>query len=109
MSELTEFLLARLAEDEQRARNDGADAMTGARWKHYPEGAYYELQTRTLAVSSRTLAECEAKRWIVAECADLAYSAGVFSTGEEELAVTILCALAQPYADHPDFREEWRA
>lgn len=62
---MTEFLLARIAEDEQRARDEGADAMMGARWKRYPEDAYNEIQALVLAHSRRTLTECEAKRRIV--------------------------------------------
>jgi len=98
MSELTEFIDARVAEDEQRARNDGADAMTGAWWKHYPEGAYYELQTRTLAASSRTLAECGTKRHLLDEA--LVWGEGCLDV--------MARYMAEVYAEHADFREEWR-
>ena len=63
---LTDFLLQRIAEDEAEARADRADAMVGWRWKHYPRDAYEEIQAATLARTGRVLAECEAKRRIVA-------------------------------------------
>ena len=44
---------------------------------------------------ARVLAECEAKRQIVQNAQDPG----------DDLFVAIL---ALPYADHPDYREEWR-
>jgi hypothetical protein len=105
---LTEFLLARIAEDEKAARHSGADAMTGYRWKHYPKTAYDELQAATLDRCRRVLDECEAKRRIVEE---LCYVGG---PGEPEWvpydldSQSILQLLAAPYANHPDFDEDWR-
>jgi hypothetical protein len=97
MLTLTEFLLARIAEDESRARAAGADAMVGARWKHYPEDAYNEVQAISLSYSKRLLAECEAKRRIVEQEADLSH------WNQTNTAI-----LAAVYADHPDYREEWK-
>lgn len=91
---LTEFLLARVAEDEVRSR---------VLRPGYPSPA-------------RMLAECEAKRQIVELATeqqkyDEERAAGwdapydpAWSYGGRTLA-----ALALPYADHPDFRDEWRA
>lgn len=62
---LTEFLLARIAEDEAVARDAQADAMMGARWKHWPEDVYTEIQATVLGSTRRVLAECDAKRRIV--------------------------------------------
>jgi hypothetical protein len=98
---LTEFLLARIAEDEAAARDDGADAMMGHRWKHAPENVYQELQAVVLANSRRVLAECEAKRLVVK---------GFEPYGEldDMFAPEILAILAAVYADHPDYRDEWK-
>ena len=100
---LTEFLLARIAEDEREAtacldqymRGDGG---TKSRWV-------------------RQLAECEAKRRIVEEhgpfweddspslcrvCHDYAAHDAAASP------CRTLRLLATVYADHPDYRQEWR-
>lgn len=116
---LTEFLLARIAEDEQTARDAGADAMAGARWKAYPEAAYNELQQASLDRSRRVLAECEAKRRIVelggeAETLDdqTWFDRGLPSDpgyNDPRCGERILRVLAAVYADHSDYHEEWRA
>lgn len=106
MSDLVEFLLARVAEDEAEARAAQADAMVGFRWKHWPEGAYYEIQAATLTSTRRTRAECEAKRRIVERAAPLADSQVRRQT--RTLALGVMLALALPYADHPDFDPAWR-
>jgi len=83
---IVEFLLARIAEDEEvaQARHDPA----------------------------RVLAECEAKRRIVGlherrpdwpdcqECGDRDY--------QKPWPCSTLRLLALPYSDHPDYRPEWR-
>jgi len=59
---------------------------------------------------ARVLAECEAKRWIVAWCDPLYDDDGkpFGGGGCTEAWWDSLQALALPYADHPDYREEWR-
>jgi hypothetical protein len=59
--------------------------------------------------AERVLAECEAKRRIVSFTIDddglyLEDYSGALSTATDR----ILRFLASVYADHPDFREEWR-
>lgn len=114
---ITEFLLARIAEDESDARDDGADAMTGARWKHFAEDAYEELQAVTLGRCRRVLADCEAKRRIVERC--VGHLAGwpdedpdivrrSMAAGQAQSAYANLRDLASMYADHPDFDVAWR-
>jgi hypothetical protein len=99
---LTEFLLARITEDEADARHSSADAMTGYRWKHYPRGAYEEIQALALGRARRVLAECEAKRKIVNAMGS------TLGDAEQSVAAFVLKALALPHADHPDYDEEWR-
>jgi hypothetical protein len=57
---------------------------------------------------ARVLAECEAKRQVVE---DMSFYWREYPEGlaARELADRTLTRLAVPYADHPDFREEWRA
>jgi hypothetical protein len=102
MTDLTEFLLARIAEDEAAVEQRMADSRGSAvggdptveRWPIY----------------RRARAECEAKRriigkaqpWIAADDGR-AHQTSLRLAGED-----ILAALASPYADHPDYREEWR-
>lgn len=121
---LTEFLLARIAEDEGVARRaSGALAFT----QDYPRKAWIESasgervvefdERRLVAADQATLALCEQMaRWlpgrVLAECEakrrimDLHNPCGHWTAGNpcEEL-----CALASPYADHPDFDPEWGA
>jgi hypothetical protein len=119
---LTEFLLARIAEDETWA-NDSAS----------PD--YSDLEPGTPGHSGRILAECEAKRRIVEMHSKTAISwstpDGRLAKGDEERLVycehcsfheqyegfndyeepspcPTLRILALPYADHPDYQPEWR-
>ena len=103
---LVDFLLARLAEDEAVARSAmggqftltctdelvGDDALAALGWvehakRHDP---------------ARVLAEVSAKRRIV----ELATSPEHQDWGSP--MVNVLAALAIPYLNHPDCREEWK-
>lgn len=86
MSDLTEFLLARLAEDEAVAQRM-IDYRPSGYGLAVPEGDYDPL---------RVLAEVEAKRRIVRERND-----------EGDLQI-VLQHLAAVYSDHPDYDEEWK-
>jgi len=88
---LTEFLLARITEDEEWARfaKRGNPPMT----------------------SARVLAECEAKRAIVQECwlcEKDDFKPGTETWGYREALRGSVQALAVPYADHPDYLPEWK-
>lgn len=62
---LTEFLLARIEEDEATARGNGAEAMIGWRWKHLTEAEYNWEQKAHLDAAKRLQAEAETKRKII--------------------------------------------
>jgi hypothetical protein len=85
---LIEFLLARITDDEALAANASS----------------YYWGRRTL--SERVLAECEAKRRII-EAAPWANNGG-HSAMKDLPGRWILRLLAAVYADHPDYRDEWR-
>jgi hypothetical protein len=91
---ITEFLLARIAEDEALAR----------------EWAPRHPANKTRA---RIEAECEAKRRIVEEMGRLAGDERPTSNLDEDgwilLCWETLETLAAVYADHPDYDESWRA
>jgi hypothetical protein len=101
---LAEFLLARIAEDEDRI----PIVVKGGMLKF-----------------NRRLAECEAKRRIIelhhaievrdwnpqgycAECTDSGWVEAVDGAYPVGMPCRTLRLLALPYADHPDYREEWR-
>jgi hypothetical protein len=82
---LTDFLLARIAEDEWT-------------WRNVYHG--------TNPMGTFLLAECDAKRRIVESCrTDHEYAQGR-NDHTTELAEKVLWALALPYANHPDYRDE---
>ena len=94
---LTEFLLARIAEDEAEAWRWNADA-GGGDWD---------------SLETRVLAEFEAKRALLAIHA--LTDDGLCGACSDTYCVTPwdgLCEIAKPlaaiYADHPDYDEAWR-
>jgi len=92
MSDLTEFLLARVADDLLDAAGYGDDGTPGT-WSHWAR------------------AVCEAHRLIVAAMQtanDHAWQDGASGPVIEFLAERVLRLLATPYADHTDYRPEWR-
>lgn len=97
---LTEFLLARIAEDEQMA-NEGVDAGR-CTCRPNPRSLLRRIDVHHPQCALRVLAECEAKRRIVADCAEYE---GPETDG---LSWRTLHAIALVYADHPDYRDEWR-
>lgn len=115
---IIEFLLARIAEDEQRARDKGADAMTGQRWKHAPEDVYQEIQGEILDNARRGLAECAAKRRVVEREGERLREQWRRRSDEHRQTFDewfrapygeTLRDLASVYADHPDYDPEWAA
>lgn len=89
---LTEFLLARIAEDEAQATDRdhtplrcGIDRVTG------------------LTLADRMLAECKAKRGVVILSAIDDWDGGY----GEPMHIALKLA-ATPYASHPDYRQEWK-
>jgi hypothetical protein len=102
MDDLIGFLRARLDDDESAALawlpfgNPDA-AARGHIARHDP---------------AWVLADVAAKRAIIETCAEslTLQETGYYEdhTGERDLANFVLHRLAQPYADHPDFKAEWR-
>lgn len=94
---LTEFLLARIAEDEADALRavDGNGVMavfaSGGRKRHLDRWS-----------PSRVLAECGAKRDVI-QIAVLPDHQSFSSPWVDALVV-----MASVYSDHPDYRPEWK-
>jgi len=104
---LSNFLLARIAERESTAQDMRHQARLGRPFIN-PQELAGGAGIRELIDPDRVLAECEAKRRIVednpypdAEFPD--YDGGYQSAWEDYRKI-----LALPYANHPDYRPEWR-
>lgn len=113
---ITEFLLARIAEDEAVAQ----ETMRRAVADPYTDAAEVTLYSNEAASSgspivaatpARILAECEAKRRLVDEHGDYdgfcATCHDYYEHDGIEHPCPTLLALAQPYADHPDYDPAW--
>lgn len=110
---LTEFLLARIQEDELTAQAAIArDASWGV---YFGDQVHDDLGVIVVPVSSaevaehisrhdpaRVLAECEAKRQVIAAADRPGDPVG------SAVMEFVLGRLALPYAEHLDYRDEWR-
>lgn len=99
---LVEFLTARLDEDEAAATRHLDDA-SGAGWGDYPARVLREVAAKRAIVklAAEADAKCPEDDW--PEDGDMSW-APLSDVGRYNLR-----ALATVYADHPDFREEWRS
>lgn len=110
---ITEFLLARISEDEAAAKNAKPED-----W--WWDGAYVNMDDPFAAFPvhnnpARVLAECAAKRAII----ERAVAAESYRTcdnledamndGEVFALDHVRRALAAVYKDHPDYEQEWAA
>lgn len=105
MVNCTDFLLARIAEDE-------AHLASGDRTRGVPD-----MSTAVTVGANRALAECRAKRvivglhegardeWGYAGC----LTCGNLADSTEGFPCPTLRALASVYADHPDHDDAWQA
>ncbi|MGY0067707.1 DUF6221 family protein [Streptomyces sp. QTS137] len=135
MSEgLVQFLRARLDEDVQAAKDAGGKAW---KWEHGygdmcndPTCPYGELATDDTVLMqvhgydirspwegaahierhhpARVLAEIEAKRELLRQYEHLKYDVTPDDLTGVWAFEAVLRAFALPYADHPDYRDEWR-
>ena len=96
---ITEFLLARIAEDEEQAhRSVGPTSEDWRIVREWREG-----------VAARVLAECQAKRAIVGMLAvGWPQADDRYTLGWQDAVTITLRKLAATYSDHPDYRQEWK-
>jgi hypothetical protein len=104
---LTDFLLARIAEDEEFARKAQRAYQHVSGIPHYFDPTPSEFPTPMVGMSPQTaLAECEAKRRIVDNVPwSMSQDAEKGAVLQYEFTLRLL---AQPYADHEEFQEAWR-
>jgi hypothetical protein len=98
---ITEFLEARIAEDEKVVAHPEPHERGGG-YTYADVGGLSEVLT---VGTDRVLAECAAKRAIIALYMDGAL--GEISNGERW--TNPLAVFAAVYADHPDYNPEWTA
>lgn len=107
---LTDFLLARLADDEERARFVWSQVDEYNKAHRYEEWrlSWHDEYDLLCIEPDRAIAECEAMRRIV----DLHSDIDPCDAHDGATLTTVDCdtlrILALPYADHPDWREEWK-
>jgi hypothetical protein len=110
--DLVAFLTARIGEDEEvarKAKRMGTCFYTWPLWTVSDHHAYgHELGPRGSVEASpgRVLDEVDAKRQIMHEV--LWVTDGQANLDVDCGQTRVLRALALPYNDHPDYRQEWR-
>lgn len=105
---LNDFLLARIAED---AAVDSWGYPSGW-WLHKAHCMTHAAVDRNDATCdcdgpARWKAECEAKRTLITGESAITFAARA-GRGPSELHRFVMQTLAMPYANHPDYRDEWR-
>lgn len=111
MTSLTEFILARIAEDEAAARAE--DERKTAWFKEFGGRAAVAFTEWDAGPGdpARTLAQCAALRRIVAACGPVvayeSYEGPDYYGGTEACELT-LRALASIWADHESYDPAWR-
>jgi hypothetical protein len=103
-SDLTDFLLERIEEEEQAA-SGAAGLHTGARLEGQPPLWVGHVATWA---PQRVLADCEARRRILTGCVDLDAVLDDYGVPAPFRGEDVLRWLALPYAAHEDYRLEWR-
>lgn len=118
---LTEFLLARIREDERAAREAkiyGGTLITLSGWVEIGSDQADKAEAHFARHEpARVLAECVAKRAVVEEAQYTTeqWDESSMATGMDPVlgratdpGRMILRLLTLPYVDHPDYRQEWR-
>ena len=94
---ITEFLEARIAEDEAAARVDFDEMARSS------VSIQFDCETQARFDPARVLAECEAKRAVIGW-----WTEGLigYVRVDDELTNPLL-PIATVYKDHPDYQQEW--
>jgi hypothetical protein len=115
---LDEFLLARIAEDKRMAAQAGAAWPAEGIGERVPAPAREHVDRHD---PEAVLADCAARWRLVLACRELRPEVAFVGSRQagladfpvppvdaHQLAALTLALLALPYADHPDYRPEWR-
>lgn len=98
---ITDFLLARIEEDEADARQEDED------YTHTTLLPTYDSQHQARWNTERVLAECAAKREVVENLAMVKLEQPTLRELRGPLADVTLRQLAAVYRGHPDYQQEW--
>ena len=106
---IADFLLARFAEDEEIARRAVCREVDNLRHDGLPDTTREDLLNMPESDAwRRPFLEVEAKRGIV-ERYQVLFPDGATDLAFDTIASAyVLRYLALPYAEHPDYRPEWR-
>ena len=103
--QVIDFLEARIAEDEEAAR---LGYLNSVLQPIYDGGRLFQRTVEIPpAVKNRVMAECEAKRKIIAHCTRS--DGGAAPAAGQDCMERVLFVLAQVYRHHPDFSHDWAA
>ncbi|GAA2150927.1 hypothetical protein FHX52_0419 [Humibacillus xanthopallidus] len=103
---VTEFLSARIAEERERA--EGAKWAMGPSWFVADPASRVDTYVASLN-PDRTLADLAAKQWLIDRVGVLDDgTADQRRAGMKDEAEYACLVFASAYADHPDYRAEWR-
>lgn len=111
MTNWTDFLLARIAGDEEAAREFAAVLLTRELEPDSGSITFPFEEAGGPGDPSRVLARCKADRRIVELHQGCGYGTGFCDDGGhgwDDGGCANLALLALPYADHPDYDETWR-
>jgi len=94
---ITDFLLARIKEDEAAATVDAAEMSRSA------ISIQFDCETQARFNPARVLAECAAKRAVI----DWWVNGEIGYVRVDGELTNPLIAFAAVYKDHPDYKQEW--
>ena len=103
MTDLAAWLLAAIAKDEADAREASGERLW--RWSQHGDMVIADSGHMQRFTPARMLAECAAKRRIILRHRP---TGGIGCECSEVWPCPNLLDLAQPYADRPGYRAEWK-
>lgn len=98
---ITDFLLARIEEDEADAQADAQEMAKSS------VSIQFDCATQARFTPARVLAECAVKRAVVENLNMVKLEQPTLRELRGPLADVTLRQLAAVYSDHPDYRPEW--
>lgn len=103
MTDITNFLLARVAEDEAAAKADDRH------WSEVPYEVFSSNRIRAEVAAKRRIIELHGAELIEVINADGDERSGYWCTEceDEEFPCQTLRLLALPYGERPDYKQEW--
>lgn len=110
---LTDFLLARVAEDFDASYGFTTEEHIGGRWVHYGERMRRECEAKRQIMEEHPLTTDVAPVWTGPTPGVACANCAALGRGSRDIVEDIgpcdtLLALAAVYSDHPDYQQEWK-